>query len=135
MKIILISFLAVILAALGTLAIFYFFAQQQPNQNQADLKMPVTQEPVSLTLNLSSPEDNLLGFTTELLVQGQTTSGAVVILSANDLDNVLEVGSGGTFSTTVKLQSGLNQVAVAAFDKVGNSKSENRTIYYSTEKI
>jgi hypothetical protein len=96
---------------------------------------PVTSEPVSFSLNLSSPDDNLLVFSSDLLISGQAAPGAAVIISFEGEDLVVEPSKTGEFSLTAKLDEGINQFTVSAFDNNGNSKSENRTVYYSKEKI
>lgn len=97
--------------------------------------MPVTSAPVSLTLNLSNPDNDLLVFDSDLLIQGKTSPGATVIISSNEDDQVLEVNNQGEFSTTLILESGVNKLTVSSFDNSGSNKSEDRTIYYSKEKI
>lgn len=133
-----------IIAFLAALAAFGYYAYQEkllaPILNQkpkVDLTLvrPVTSKPASLTLDLSNPGENLLVFTSDLLIQGKTLPEATVILSLNDHDQVLNVSAQGHFSQTIKLQEGLNELTVAAFDNQGNGKNEARTIYYSTEKL
>ncbi len=118
-------------------AVIYYFYNQINSQSTTSLQnfSPVTQEPVSLTLNLSSPDDNSLVFSEDLLIQGKASPKTVVILSTNTQDYLLEPNKQGDFSITVKLQEGLNLLSVNAFDNLGNNKSENKTIYYSEEKI
>lgn len=104
-------------------------------KNNYLLGLPVTREPVSLILNLHSPDDDLITYDSELLVSGKTLPKATVLLSLSQKDLVIEVTSFGDFSTTISLNPGVNQILVASFDNLGNSKTENRTVYYSQEKI
>lgn len=96
---------------------------------------PVTSEVTNTTLNLSSPDDNQLVFDSNLLLQGKTTPGSTVLVSFEDSDMVVEVAENGDFSSTVYMDEGLNEFSVTAIDKAGNTKQEERTIYYSKEKI
>lgn len=96
---------------------------------------PVTREPISLILNLDSPDDNLLVNSPNLLVQGKTLPNIVVILSKNKEDLILQSSLAGDFSTTITLVEGVNQFNVAVFDDKGNSRIESRTVFYSKEKI
>lgn len=96
---------------------------------------PVTREPISLTLNLNNPDDNLLVNSPNLLIQGKTLPNIVVILTQNTDDLVLQSSLAGDFSTTITLAEGVNQFNVAVFDDKGNSKIEGRTVFYSKEKI
>lgn len=135
MKIIIYLLTAVFIASLGLFLVFYFTSNSKINTKQLINSWPVTSEPVSLTLNLSSPEDNLLTFDTDLLIQGKTAPEVKVIISSEEEDEVLESSSKGDFSTTIKLSEGLNNLLVTTFDASGNSKSEERTIFYSKEKL
>lgn len=96
---------------------------------------PVSSEPVSLTLNLSHPEDNNLVFDEDLLIEGKSSKDTLVLISLEDRDQIIETDTEGNFSQTVKLIEGVNHLSVSAFDQLGNLKSEERTIYYSKEKI
>lgn len=117
--------------------LYYILNYQYQNTNISPLLSgsPVTSEPVSLTLNLTDPSDNLLTTSSAILVTGETSPAAVVIFNLNEDYSSLEAGDKGGFSTTLKLTSGVNKLAVTVFDNLGNSKIENRTLYYSTEKI
>ena len=96
---------------------------------------PVTVLPVSLTFDLSNPDDNLLVFDGNLLVSGKTVPGVLVLITINDQNQLLTASTDGYFSQTVKLQPTVNQLSVSAFDNLGNYKSEQRTIYFSEEKL
>lgn len=96
---------------------------------------PVTKEPVSLSLNLSSPEPNKLVFDEDLLLAGNTTANSYLMLSNNQEIQTIQVNTDGSFSKLLKLEPGLNLITLASFDKQGNTKLESRTVYYSTEKI
>ena len=134
-KVLIAIIIVALLAGGGYFADQYFFKGKNP-QNQTSLSIqPVTSEPVSLTLDLSSPNDNLLVFDPDLLIQGATTPGAIVITSINNNNYVLDINSKGEFSSTIKLTEGVNQIMLSAFDSVGNGKTESRTIYYSKEKL
>lgn len=115
----------------------WFYLQKEPNVNNSYLgnNNPVTSEPVSLTLDLGSPDDNQLVFNNDLLIQGTTLPHAIVIVSTNKNDIVVESGDNGDFSADLKLLPGVNQFSVTAFDDSGNTKIEKRTVYYSTEKL
>lgn len=113
----------------------YYFEGNQINQPNISFGNPVTKEPVSLTLNLTSPDDNILVFDSNLLVQGTTSKDALVILSSNSDDQILKVSHRGEFSTTIKLQEGLNKFIISSSDATGLNKQESRTVYYSKDKI
>lgn len=129
------SMILILLVACGFFAVLHFFVNPQQNPITTANYQPVTSKPVSLTLNLSSPDDNLLVFDPNLLVSGQTTSGTLILVTLNDSNQILNASTQGDFSLTVKLQTGNNQIIVSAFDTLGNYKTEERSIYYSEEKL
>lgn len=112
---------------------FYLNPQQIPVTFQN--YQPVTTLPVSLTLDLSNPDDNLLVFDSNVLVSGKTVPGALVLITANDQNQIITASSDGYFSQTVKLSPQVNQLSISAFDNLGSYKSEQRTIYFSEEKL
>ena len=134
MKAIVFLIIILILAGAGYLGYKYYLPAQKTPIALTAIN-PVTSKPVSLTLDLSSPDDNLLVFDPDILIQGKTIPAATVILSLDDTDQILPTDDQGNFSKTIKLQNGVNQFTVQVFDNLGNTKSESRTIYYSTEKI
>lgn len=130
-----ISMLGIFITGLLLLGGLYLFLNQGTLKKQEVGISPVTSEPVSLTLNLSSPNDNQLIFEPDILIQGNTTPNSTVILTTLDKDITVDTTPDGNFSLTLKLALGLNGLTVTVFDPQGNSKSENRTVYYSQEKI
>lgn len=96
---------------------------------------PVTSKPVSLTLALNNPDDNILTFGPDLLIQGTTSPESTVLISTNSDDQIVQADAKGNFSSSIKVEEGVNQLNITAFDSLGNSKREDRTIYYSTNKL
>lgn len=127
----------IILFTVGVAFLISLHVLVNPAVNQVAIKdyQPVTSKPISLTLDLSSPDDNSLVFDNNLLVSGKTTSGAMVLITLNDDNQLIDAGNQGNFSLTIKLQLGGNQLIISSFDNLGNYKSESRTIYYSEEKL
>lgn len=130
-----ISMIILLLAGLGFFMYLNFFVNPTTSPLTTTTYTPVTTNPVSLTLNLSSPDDNLLTFDPNLLVSGQTSANVLVLITINENNQILNASKQGDFSQTVKLTLGVNQVIVSVFDNQGNYKSEARSIYYSEEKL
>ena len=133
-KLFLISALVMLFLIVGITG-FYLYNQSKPETGPNLNFQPVTKGPVNLTFNLSSPDDNILVYDGNLLVQGKASQGAVVLMSLNDEDQILDLSSSGDFSITAKLDEGLNELQISAVDSLGNSKVEARTVYFSKEKL
>lgn len=130
----LLSMLLVLLVGLALIATLYFLVNPAKKVDYLQGGNPVTNEPTSLTLNLSSPDDNVLVFSPNLLIQGKTLENALVLISSNS-DRMISANNKGDFSFTWNLDEGVNNLTIVAFDTAGNSKTTTRTVYYSKEKI
>lgn len=119
---------------LGSLYYLLNFYNQIPNQTLFQAG-PVTRPPATLTLELSSPEDNLLTFESKLLISGKTSPHSQVLITSSAKDLVTNSKSDGRFSADFDLTEGVNEIAVVTFDKVGEQRVIERTVYYSKEKI
>ena len=133
MKFFLLSMLLIFIAGLS--GIFYLNQILNPPKLTYLELGPVTISPISLTLALSSPDDNLLVFSPDLLIQGKTLPNSSVLISTEMQDQVIKATASGDFSQTWSLDEGVTNFTVVSFDDHGNSKTENRTVYYSKEKL
>lgn len=96
---------------------------------------PVTSPPRSLRLDLEQPENNSLIFTNSIAVSGKTSTAKEVLIYTDTNDMVIESKPDGSFSGKLDLEEGENRITVAVFDSTGESRSLERTVYYSKEKI
>ena len=96
---------------------------------------PVTVAPATLTLEVTSPDIDLLTFQSSIVVSGQTIPDTTVLISNQDQNKILQSEFDGSFSTVLELNPGVNDIAVAVFNKNGDQRTINRTVYYSEEKI
>lgn len=135
-KVFVISHLTILILSLVFLGGLYFVLNSDEIFSSS-LKnyLPVTKKPVSLYLNLNSPDDEVLVFDKSLLVSGTTTPKSVVIISLEKSDAGTEANNKGDFSKIIELSEGLNLITVTSFDSEGNSKQVSRTIFYLEEKI
>ena len=97
--------------------------------------VPITKEPVSLFLEISSPEDDILVSDGNLVISGKTGPDASVIISNQTTDMALQASKNGEFSKVFPLNPGPNIIEINAFDSEGNSKSTTKSVFYSEEKI
>lgn len=104
------------------------FAPEGPNYN------PVTKEPVSLFLELTSPEDDILVNDPSLVISGETSPNTAVIISNNQTDAALQSNKKGEFSKVFTLSPGANIIEINAFDEEGNFKSATKSVYYEEKE-
>ncbi len=96
---------------------------------------PLTTLPKTLTLDLDQPGNDSLTFQSALLVSGKTAPlTEVLIFTASD-NLVIKSRKDGSFSTEINLDEGENKITAVVFDQTGDSRSAERSIYYSKEKL
>lgn len=96
---------------------------------------PVTTLPKTLTLDLNSPDDESLTFQSSILVSGQTAPLKEVLIFTDSQNMVIKSKLDGSFSQSLDLDAGINKITVVVFDDKGDPKSQERTVYYSQEKL
>ena len=123
------------LVSLGGLYYFLNFYSPSSKTNSSVENGPVTKEPTSLTLDLTSPDDEVLSFSQDLEISGKTSPGSEILISSADNDMVISSKPDGAFTGDFNLSEGTNQIKIVVFDKNGDQKEVDRTVYYSKEKI
>lgn len=96
---------------------------------------PVTTAPKSFNLEINNPDDAILVSDKSIVISGNTTPGSTVIVTQGSNNIGLEANSKGEFSTILNLTPGVNAINITAFDALGNTKSDSRTIYQSEDKL
>lgn len=131
-----ISQLFILTAGLIFLGWLYYLLNIQYQQgNKIFLNGPVTSKPKSLILMLDQPDDNTLTFQPSILISGKTGFLSDVLISTDSQDLVIQSKTDGSFSTVLNLDEGVNNITVVVFDPKGESRSSQRSVFYSKEKI
>lgn len=97
--------------------------------------IPVSKEPTSFSLEINSPEDDLLSFDQNVVISGKTAPFATVIIVNGSFTTGFDAGSKGDFSKVFTLNEGPNSLYITAFDKTGTTKTVIKNIYYSKEAL
>ncbi len=130
------SQLAILVAGLFFLfGIHYIVNIQYQPKAKPFANGPVTTQPKSFTLDLTEPADNSLVFTPQILISGETTQIGQIILVTNNNEQVIKSTPEGDFSQSIDLTEGANYIRVIVFDDGGDLLEEQRTVYYSKEKL
>lgn len=137
LKTFILSQILILIFSLTFLAGLYYILNIQYGQNTLSYakKGPVTTLPKSLRLELEQPADDTLVFTPSVIVSGKTGPKSLVLLATDTQNVVIESNSKGAFSTVLKMDEGINNLRAVVFDATGDSRSDERTVYYSKEKI
>ena len=114
-----------------------FFVEDNDGNLAPETSVSVTVDTVPPTLNVTSPEDNLITNNPTLTVAGttsDTTSSPVTVevkVGAGEFVPA-QVQEGGAFSVEVSLVEGLNTVTVKATDRAGKSTTVERSVTLKT---
>ncbi len=115
--------------------LYYILNVQYQPPNKPFLNGPVTTPPKTLRLDLDHPDEDSLTFQSSIIVSGQTAPLKEVLIFTDSQDLVIKSKPDGSFSTILNLDEGVNRISAAVFDATGDSRSAQRTVYYSKEKI
>ncbi len=138
MKIASVLFSLILVITLGAVAYFGGFNSLiQSNSSKTSLGSggPITKPPASFALKLDSPDDNQLVFSQDLVISGSSLPNLPILISSPTKDQVITTKPDGSFSNDFTLDPGLNELKITIFDKTGEPRTQQRTIYYSKEKI
>lgn len=131
-----ISHILILIAGLIFLGgLYYILDIQYQKPKSFFLNGPVTTLPKSLRLDLDQPAQDSLSYSSSTIVSGKTGPGNVVVISTNTNDFVIKSKPDGSFSTILGLDEGVNRITAIVFDTTGDSRSAERTVYYSKEKL
>lgn len=125
--------------ALGLLAAWAVLSLPQVTpKKELPTIQKVTPSPVAgaFSLTLSQPEDGAISSTTTTQVVGKTEKGTTVIISGSLGDEIIEATGDGSFSITVGLEEGVNEIVVTAYSPdEKEEKTETRTVTYTKEEF
>lgn len=100
--------------------------------------IPVTRKPTTFNLEINNPENELLSYSRTTVLSGTTSAKTTVLIiveGSSETYDVVEANTKGEFQRTITLLPGLNTITVTAVDGDGNTKSEERIVYYSEEVL
>ena len=115
---------------------------KQANQNKTTTTITVTSpspapesQPTTSGLVISSPEDESLVTKNSAVVTGKASPNSIVVILAENDEQIMAADANGNFSTDVTLTTGYNNITVTAYDSTGKAESQMLTVTYSTAKI
>ncbi len=131
------SQIVILIVGLAFIAWLYFYLNKGVGNRVDSFNngRPVTAQPTSLTLEVSSPEDNLLSFSSNMLISGKTGANKQVLITSPQHDMVVTAKNDGNFSADFPLELGVNNINVAVFDDNGDPRTVEKIVYYSKEKL
>lgn len=83
---------------------------------------------------IESPLDQSIQSDSNLLVSGNTTSGATVVIQGNTNDAIFAVKSDGKYAGKISLEEGENDITVTSFLK-DKKATQTVTVFYTAEQL
>jgi len=128
------SHLTLLILSLAFFGGLYYILYPERFRGAVTEYLPVTKEPVSLFLEITSPEDDILVTDGNLIVSGKTRPDSAVIISNNITDAALQSNSSGEFSKVFSLAPGPNIIEINTFDPDGNSKTIIKSVFFEEKE-
>lgn len=129
------NFLILFTGLLFLFGLYYILNIQYQKPQDPFLIGPITRAPKTLMLNLDQPDQDFLSYSPSIVISGKTAPVTEVLISTDSSDSVIESKVDGSFSTVLHLDEGVNRINAIVFDSNGESKTSERTVYYSKEKL
>ena len=115
--------------------IFYILNIQYQKSTTPFSNGPVTTLTKTLRMDLTQPDDDNLVFQSPILVSGKTTPQSEVLIFTEFQNLIVKSKNDGSFSVTLDLMEGENKITAVVFDQIGDSRSAEKTVFYSKEQI
>ena len=96
---------------------------------------PITTPPKSLRLDLDQPDDDILTYQSSIIISGKTSPLMDVLIFTDSQDLVIKSKPDGSFTIILNLDPGTTKIVAAVFDQTGDSRTTQRTVYYSKEQL
>lgn len=136
---IVISAIAVVVGIIVAGALFYFYQQTKTiPQNQTKVISVVAPSPMqkpSIFLSVEKPTDEEVVDTKIITVSGKTDPGAIIVITTDAEDQIINPAQNGNFSSSISIDSGSNKIIITAIAKNGEEAKVIRTVTYSTENF
>lgn len=127
-----------LLAAWAVWSLPQFLPKKQEPTTITEETTPPAEEPKAeaFSLTLTQPENEAISSTDKVTVSGKTAKDATIVLNGPLGDEVLEASANGTFTVSLGLEEGANEINVTAYSADGGQEqTETRTVNYTKEEF
>lgn len=136
------SFVAILVGLLAAGVAFYLYQMTKtvPSSKTKPLALETQITPTPTPdnnnfLSIDSPTDETVSNKKTITVSGKTAKDATLIVSSEDIDQVVKPATNGDFTLTTNISDGSNLIRVTAIFASGEEKTITRTVTYSTESF
>ena len=133
------SFIAVVVGILVTGVAFYLYEATKvvPASKIKTIKIssPTKTPKPSIFLTIKDPEDEKVVGKKVVAVSGETAKDATIVVLSPIDEDVVKPTSSGSFSTTINIDSGENNIEITAISPNGEETRITKTVTFSTEEF
>ncbi len=136
---VILSFVAVFVGLIAAGIAFYLYQSTKalPSDQPKASAMKVSQNPTPTPsgndiFTVDTPQDGLVSDKKLITVKGTTVKGAIVTVSTDDSDQVVQPASNGDFTLTQTIPDGTSLVDLTVIFPDGTQKTIDRTVTFST---
>lgn len=139
---IILSFVAVFVGLIAAGVAFYLYQSSKavtPNQTKpaavTTQPTPATQNADTNPFTVDEPKDESVSTKPTITVKGKTVKGAIITVSTDDADQVVQPADNGDFTLTQTIPNGTTNLHFTVIFPDGTEKQLDRTVTYSTENF
>ena len=132
---IILAFVAIIAGLAIASSVFYFYQQNKSGEEPA-APSPSTSAPNGKTiLEIETPEPFSVTDKKTIEVKGKTVPHALIVLTTNTEDFVLEARDDGSFAKQILLGENENVLTITSYPENETSKTKELIVTYTTEEF
>jgi hypothetical protein len=139
---VILSFVAVFVGLIAAGVAFYLYQstkvipdQSKPSATNVAMQ-PATPTPSgSDTLTIDTPQDEQVSDKKLITIKGTATKGAIVTVSTDDNDQVVQPADNGNFTLTQTIPDGTSIIEISVIFPDGTQKKIDRTVTFSTQNF
>ena len=139
---VIVSFVAVLIGLLAAGGAFYLYQATKSLPSSQTKPLTIIENPTPEPLsdknhlfNLDNPKDEAVFSKKLITISGKTISGATIVVSTEDNDQVVKPSNNGDFTLTQAIPDGTTIMHFTAIFPDGTEKNIKRTVTFSTENF
>lgn len=138
---VIIIFIALIIGLFVTTIGFYLYQSTKTISEKVEVKKtptpiaeisPIQQQSKNFIL-IDEPNDEAVTNTRTIQVKGKTNPENTIVISSNSDESIGTASTDGSFSMSVTIDAGTNDLTIRAISPNGEEVKDERTISFSTE--
>jgi hypothetical protein len=140
---VILSFIAILVGLFAAGVAFYLYQSTKSLPAQSAKPIAIAKPTSAVTpmledssfLTIDQPKDEEVFNKKTISINGKTVSGATVLVSTDDGDQVVEPAANGSFSLTATIPDGTSILRITSALPTGEEKTLTKVVTFSTENF